>query len=248
MLLVDVMVLQKKVVVSLLLGNWGGGMNNNTNILTYQTKNGQTKINITLEDETIWMTQKAIAELFQTTPQNVTLHIKDLLQSFERIVFTRCYKITKQEGSRIINRKIIHYHLDLVVNIALKSRKIDELNHFIEYLSEKAIPHKTLPIVPIKEREFGKLLIGSLSGFVEVIAQFQVGSYFVDFYLPKQKLIVEYDENHHNNKQKMELDRIRQEFIEGKINIYFIRVKEGEEIQGLNRILKYVFRGGETHG
>ena len=49
-------------------------MENQTNLLMYQTEDGETKINVRLEDETVWMTQKTIAELFQTTTQNITLH------------------------------------------------------------------------------------------------------------------------------------------------------------------------------
>jgi hypothetical protein len=184
---------------------------NNANMLMYQTEDGQTKINVRLEDETVWMTQKAIAELFQTTPQNITLHIKDLLLRLEKKVYTRCYRITRQEGSRIINRELTHYHLDVVINIAMKSHKFEEINRFLEYLTGKSITPTTLHVVPIKERNFEELLIGSLSGVVEIITQFRVSNYFVDFYLPKEKLVIEFDENHH--KKRSEIDKTRQIFI-----------------------------------
>lgn len=47
-------------------------------ILMYQTEDGQTKIDVRMEDETVWLTQSQMAELFQTTPQNITLHIKNV--------------------------------------------------------------------------------------------------------------------------------------------------------------------------
>lgn len=47
-------------------------------ILIYQNEKGDTKIDVYFEDDTIWMTQKNIAELYQTTPQNITLHIKNI--------------------------------------------------------------------------------------------------------------------------------------------------------------------------
>ena len=58
-------------------------MENQTNLLMYQTADGETKINVRLEDETVWMTQKTIAELFQTTTQNSTLHIKNIYEDIE---------------------------------------------------------------------------------------------------------------------------------------------------------------------
>ncbi len=58
-------------------------MQNETNILIYQTEEGNTKIDVRLENETVWMTQKAIAELYQTSPQNITLHVKNIYEEGE---------------------------------------------------------------------------------------------------------------------------------------------------------------------
>jgi hypothetical protein len=51
-------------------------MQNETGVLIYQTEDGNTKIDVRLENETVWMTQKAIAELYQSTKQNIILHNK----------------------------------------------------------------------------------------------------------------------------------------------------------------------------
>jgi hypothetical protein len=56
----------------------GENVENKTDILIYQLEDGKTKVDVRLENETVWMTQKAIAELYQTTPQNITLHIKNI--------------------------------------------------------------------------------------------------------------------------------------------------------------------------
>ena len=58
-------------------------MEHNNDLLIYQTEDGKTKIDVRLENETVWMTQKAIAELYQTTPQNITLHIKNIYEEGE---------------------------------------------------------------------------------------------------------------------------------------------------------------------
>ena len=56
---------------------------NNSQIIIYQTETGQTKIDVRLENETVWLTQKLMAELFQTTPQNITIHLRNILTEGE---------------------------------------------------------------------------------------------------------------------------------------------------------------------
>ena len=58
-------------------------LEHNNDLLIYQTEDGKTKIDGRLENETVWMTQKAIAELYQTTPQNITLHLKNIYEEGE---------------------------------------------------------------------------------------------------------------------------------------------------------------------
>jgi hypothetical protein len=53
-------------------------MDNGTNMLIYQTEDGHTKVDVKLEDGTVWMPQRAIAELYQTTKQNISLHIRNI--------------------------------------------------------------------------------------------------------------------------------------------------------------------------
>lgn len=55
-------------------------MENQTNILIYQTEDGNTRIDVKLENGTVWMSQKAIAELYQTSSQNITIHIKKYMR------------------------------------------------------------------------------------------------------------------------------------------------------------------------
>ncbi len=56
---------------------------NNTELLMYQTEDGQTKIEVRMEDETVWLTQAQMAELFQTSKQNVSLHISNIFKEGE---------------------------------------------------------------------------------------------------------------------------------------------------------------------
>ncbi len=52
-------------------------------IIIYQTQDGQTKIDVRIENETVWLTQNQMTELFQTTKQNISLHIKHILEEGE---------------------------------------------------------------------------------------------------------------------------------------------------------------------
>lgn len=58
-------------------------MDSDSEILLYQTEDGQTKIEVRLEDETVWLSQVQMAELFQTTKQNISLHIRNIFEEGE---------------------------------------------------------------------------------------------------------------------------------------------------------------------
>ena len=99
-------------------------MENDTNILIYQTEDGNTKIDVRLENETVWMTQKAIAELYQTSPQNITLHIKNIYEEAELQEESTCkyYLQVQNEGSREVKRKTKHYNLEMIIAIGYRVR------------------------------------------------------------------------------------------------------------------------------
>lgn len=58
-------------------------MNHSSEILLYQTANGETKIDVRLEDETVWLNQKQMADLFQTTVPNINMHLKNIFEEGE---------------------------------------------------------------------------------------------------------------------------------------------------------------------
>ncbi|MGG1617227.1 virulence RhuM family protein [Paenibacillus sp. NRS-1782] len=99
-------------------------MNNRTDILMYQTEDGNTKIDVKLENGNVWMTQKAIAELYQTTSQNITLHIKHIYVENELAFDATCkeYLQVQIEGSREIKRKVKHYNLEMIIAVGYRVR------------------------------------------------------------------------------------------------------------------------------
>jgi len=93
-------------------------------ILIYQNEKGDTKVDVYFNDETIWMTQKSLSELYQTTPQNITLHIKNIYEDCELKESSTCktYLQVQTEGSREIKREVKVYDLNMVLAIGYRVR------------------------------------------------------------------------------------------------------------------------------
>ena len=102
----------------------GDNVENKTDILIYQLEDGKTKIDVRLENETVWMTQKAIAELYQTTPQNITLHIKNIYEEGELEENSTCknYLQVQTEGNRRVQRNSRHYNLEMIIAVGYRVR------------------------------------------------------------------------------------------------------------------------------
>jgi hypothetical protein len=79
----------------------------NTEIIIYQIEDGQTKIEVRMEDETVWLTQAQMAELFQTTKQNVSLHINNAFEEGELkpSATVKEYLTVQNEGSIRVQTK-----------------------------------------------------------------------------------------------------------------------------------------------
>src|SRR5271157_2212286 len=93
-------------------------------ILLYHTEDGRTRIECRFENETLWLTQALMADLFQTTPQNITLHIKSLYEEGEAVKAATCkdYLQVRQEAGRKVGRLIEHYSLDAILAVGYRVR------------------------------------------------------------------------------------------------------------------------------
>lgn len=137
-------------------------MENDTDILIYQTEDGNTKIDVKLENGTVWMTQKAIAKLFQTTAQNITLHIKNIYEENEINQESTCkeYLQVQIEGSREIKRIAKHYNLEVIIAIGyrVRSHRGTQFRRWAtERLNEYLVKGFTMDDERLKEmRHFGK--------------------------------------------------------------------------------------------
>ena len=93
-------------------------------IILYQTDDGDTRIECRLDHDTLWLTQAQIAELFQTTPQNITLHLKAIFADGELTEEATCkeYLQVRKEGAREVRRSLRHYRLEAILAVGYRVR------------------------------------------------------------------------------------------------------------------------------
>ena len=91
-------------------------------ILIYQTEDGRMRIQVRLEDETVWLTQADMAQLFQTTPQNITLHLKNIFNEGELSEGATCkdFLQVQTEGGRRVQRTRKYYNLDAIISVGYR--------------------------------------------------------------------------------------------------------------------------------
>jgi len=95
-------------------------------IVLYQTEDGDTRIECRFDHDSLWLTQAQIAELFQTTPQNVTLHLKAIFDEGELTQAATCkeYLQVRTEGKRQVSRSLQHYRLEAILAVGYRVRSV----------------------------------------------------------------------------------------------------------------------------
>ena len=95
-------------------------------IIIYTANDGKTRIDVKLEEETLWLTQTQMCELYQTSRTNVVEHIKHIYEEGELNEEATCRKFrqVRQEGGRIVNREIPFYNLDMIIALGYRVRSI----------------------------------------------------------------------------------------------------------------------------
>ena len=97
-------------------------MKEENEIIIYQSLDGNTKIDVRMESETVWLNQNQMAELFQTTRNNVTMHIKDCYDEgeLEESSTSKDFLLVQKEGNREVKRNIKHYNLDVIISVGYR--------------------------------------------------------------------------------------------------------------------------------
>ncbi len=90
--------------------------------LVYQTEDGKLKIDVRFEGETVWLTQQHLAELFQTTQQNISLHLQNIYQEAElqRGETHKESLSVRREGARSVRRRVDFYNLDAILSVGYR--------------------------------------------------------------------------------------------------------------------------------
>lgn len=114
-----------------------------SDIFIYRSEDGQTRIDVRLIDETVWLTQKLMAELFQVGVNTINYHIKEIFKEKELTpeATIRKFRIVQKEGKRDVERLIDSYNLDVIISVGCRVRshrgtqfRICATQHLKEYL------------------------------------------------------------------------------------------------------------------
>ncbi len=91
-------------------------------IAVYDAPDGEVRVDVRLESETVWLTQRQMAEVFDTTPENVVMHLRKVFASKElqAAATTKDFLVVQSEGKRRVRRSVRHYNLDAIVSVGCR--------------------------------------------------------------------------------------------------------------------------------
>lgn len=107
-------------------------------MMIYTSIDGQTKIDVRLENDTLWLTQQQIAELYQTSRTNVVEHIKHIYEEHELDERSTCRKFrqVRMEGIRQVEREMMFYNLDMIISLGYRVKSLIA-THFRQWATQR---------------------------------------------------------------------------------------------------------------
>ena len=95
---------------------------NGSEVILYQAEDGETRIDVRFEEETVWLSQGQMAELFQTTVPNINMHIRNLFAEgeLEPGGTIKEFLMVRQEGRRQVRRRVAFYNLDIIISVGYR--------------------------------------------------------------------------------------------------------------------------------
>ena len=175
-------------------------------IVIYTSADGKISLDTKLENETIWLTQDMMAKLFETTPQNITMHIKNIYEDEELEQNSTCkdFLQVRNEGKRTVSRKLTHYNLDMILSVGyrIKSKTAVQFRKWAtsilkEYLikgyaiNQKALKEQQEKLTSL--RQIIELLNRSMENQVETVEQAQNISKILHQYVTGLNLLDDFD-------------------------------------------------------
>ena len=91
-------------------------------VLIYQADDGSIQTEVRFTDDTVWLTQRQMGELFDTTPENILMHLKNIYENKELIeaATSKDFLVVRQEGKRQVKRELKHYNLDAIISVGYR--------------------------------------------------------------------------------------------------------------------------------
>src|SRR3712207_3538259 len=99
---------------------------NKGQIVIYQSDDGKASIDVRLEDDTVWLTQAQIVELFKSSKANVSEHIKNIYdeKELDRESTVRKFRTVQSEGGRTVTRELTYYNLDMIISLGYRIKSL----------------------------------------------------------------------------------------------------------------------------
>ncbi|MCD4675826.1 MAG: virulence protein RhuM/Fic/DOC family protein [Desulfobacula sp.] len=192
-------------------------MESNTKVVIYQSKDGSSSIDVNLEDNTVWLNQKQMAELFDRDYKTISKHINNVYREGEldKNSTVAKYATVQDEGNRTVTREIDHYNLDVIISVGYRVKSVQGTQFRIwankilkEYLvqgfavNERRLSQKAEQLVELKkivalqEKVISahKLKTGEAEGLIQIISAYSKALSILDDYdyqrlqLPKSKI------------------------------------------------------------
>jgi hypothetical protein len=91
-------------------------------VLVYETPEGDVRVDVRLDSDTVWLTQRQMADLFDSSTDNIGLHLKNTFESneIEESATTEDFSVVQTEGSRRVRRQVKHYNLDAIISVGYR--------------------------------------------------------------------------------------------------------------------------------
>ena len=111
---------------------------NQGDVIIYQAEDGKTKIDVRFVDETVWLSQQQMVELFKTSRTNIVEHIAHIYEEGELDEISTCRKFrqVRQEGNRTVSRELPFYNLDMIISLGYRVKSIIA-THFRRWATER---------------------------------------------------------------------------------------------------------------
>lgn len=113
-------------------------MEDNNQVIIYQSEDGETRIDVKFTGETVWLSQQQMADLYQSSRSNVVEHIKHIYEDGELDEESTCrnFRQVRQEGARQVTREIPYYNLDMIISLGYRIRSVIA-THFRRWATER---------------------------------------------------------------------------------------------------------------